>query len=136
MDVCKLLRSKTGHNTTFTRLKHARPSTKSRDIIGALSGGSYTGNVTVHRYNGHITDINLHARPSDIYECTLAMLCIKLCKLNQAAKRLFVTGKSAGKRSLHIHVGTLSLYVHMTCIGTGDRIKCTCIVILIFIVQV
>ena len=54
--------------------------------------GSYADNVTVNRYNGHITDINLRARPSDIYECTLAMLCIKLCKLNQAAKRLFVTG--------------------------------------------
>ena len=61
---------------TYTWLKHVRPSTKTRDIKGAQSmhRGSYADNVT------------------NICECTLAMLCIKLCKLNQAAQCLFVTG--------------------------------------------
>ena len=69
-------------------------------IIGASSGGSYADNVTANRYNGHITDINLHARPSDICECTLAMLCIKLCKLNQAAQCLFATGTGTKKQKV------------------------------------
>ena len=69
--------------------------------MGAQSRGSYADNVTVNRYNGHITDTNLHVPSSNICEWALAMLCIELYKLNEAAKCLFVTGiqvpKSAGK---------------------------------------
>ena len=36
-------------------------------------------------------------RPSDICEWALAMLCIMLCKLNQAAQFLFVTVHRYGK---------------------------------------
>ena len=31
---------------------------------GTSGRGSYADNVTVNRYNGHITDTNLHVRPS------------------------------------------------------------------------
>ena len=105
-DACKLTRSKTCRNTTFTWLKHARPSTKSWDIIGAQSRGSYAYNVTVNRYNGHIKGTNLHVWPSNICEWALAMLCIMLCKLNQAAQCLFVTGigtKKCRKGYWHRH---------------------------------
>ena len=96
-DACKLTRSKTCRNTTFTWLKHARPSTKSRDIIVAQSRGSYQDKVTVYPYNGHITDTNLHVRPSNICGWALAMLHIKLCKLNQATQCLIVTGTDTKK---------------------------------------
>ena len=97
MNACKATRSKTCRNTTFTWLKHARQSTKSRDIIGSHSRDSYADNVTVNRYNGHITDTNLHVWPSNICQWALQMLCVKLCKLNYAAQCLFVTGTGTKK---------------------------------------
>ena len=70
---CKLTRSKTCRNTTFTWLEHARPSTKSRHIIGAQHRGSYSYayNVTVNRYNGHITGTNHIVRHIMSLTCTL-----------------------------------------------------------------
>ena len=73
-DACKFACPKTCRNTTFIWLEHARQSTKSQVIMGAQSRGSYADNVTVNRYNGHITDTNLHVRPSNICERALAML--------------------------------------------------------------
>ena len=66
-DTCKLSCSKTCQNTTFTWLEHARPSVKCRGIIGLTVGGSYSNNVTVNRYNGHITGTNIHVRCSTIF---------------------------------------------------------------------
>ena len=97
MDACTSTRWETCSNTTFTWLEHAHPSTKSQDIIGAQSRGSYLYNVTVNRYNGDVTDTNLHVRPSNICGWELAMLCIKLCKLNQATQCLIVTGTDTKK---------------------------------------
>ena len=64
-DACKLTRSETCGNITFTWCKHAHPSTKSRDIIGAQSRSSYTGNVTVNCYNGHITSTISARQPNE-----------------------------------------------------------------------
>ena len=36
-------------------------------FIGAQSRGSYSDNVTVNRYNGHITGTNMNARCSNIF---------------------------------------------------------------------
>ena len=59
-------RPKTCHNTTFTWLERARPSTKSRGIIGPHARISYRDIVTVNRCNGHITDTNLDVQRSNI----------------------------------------------------------------------
>ena len=58
MDACKSTRPKTCRNTTFTWLERARPSTKSRAIIGAQCTGSYPTRVTVCPYNGYIRGTN------------------------------------------------------------------------------
>ena len=70
-DVCKSTRPETCRNATFTWLEHARPSTKSRHIIGAQHRGSYAYNVTVNRYNGHITGTNHIVRHVMSLTCTL-----------------------------------------------------------------
>ena len=70
----------TCRNTTFTWLEHARPSTKSRHIIGAQHRGSYAYNVTVNRYNGHITGTNHIVRHVMSLTCTL-----KRTRVNQRA---------------------------------------------------
>ena len=70
-DACKLACPETCRNTTFTWLEHARPSTKSRHIIGAQHRGSYAYNVTVNRYNGHITGTNHIVRHVMSLTCTL-----------------------------------------------------------------
>ena len=58
MDTCKLTHSETCQNTTFTCLKHTRPSTKSHAIIGYYSRSSYQDNVTVYPYNVCIRSTN------------------------------------------------------------------------------
>ena len=66
-DACKSTHPETCCNITFTWLEHARPSVKSRGIIGLTVGGSYSNNVTINRYNGHITGTNIHVRCSTIF---------------------------------------------------------------------
>ena len=66
-DACKSTHPETCCNIAFTWLEHARPSVKSRGIIGLTVGGSYSNNVTVNRYNGHITGTNIHVRCSTIF---------------------------------------------------------------------
>ena len=56
------------------RLKSTSSSCLELEYIGAQSRASYADNVTVNRYNGHITDTNLHVRPSNICARALAML--------------------------------------------------------------
>ena len=75
-DACKLTRSETCRNTTFTWLEHARPSTKSRHIIGAQCRGSYSDNVTINRYNGHITGTNPIVRHVKSLTCTLKWILV------------------------------------------------------------
>ena len=57
-DACKPTRPKTCRNTTFTRLERARPSTKSRHIIGAHCRGCYPARVTVYPYSGYVKRTN------------------------------------------------------------------------------
>ena len=69
-DTCKSTRPKTCRNTTFTWLERARPSTKSRHIIGAQRRGSYPDNVTVYPYNGYIRGTNPITRHVMSLTCT------------------------------------------------------------------
>ena len=83
-NTCKLWRSKTCQNTTFTWLEHARPSTKSRHIIGAHSRGSYAYNVTVNRYIGRITDTNPIMRRVTSLTCTLKRILVNYRAMQHA----------------------------------------------------
>ena len=69
-DACKSTRPKTCRNTTFTWLERARPSTKSRHIIGAQRRGSYPYNVTVYPYNGYVRGTNPITRHVMSLTCT------------------------------------------------------------------
>ena len=80
-DACKITRSETSRNTTFTWLEHAHPSTKSRDIIGLTVGCSYSENVTVNRYNGYIRGTNMIVRCSGVISWTLILIFVKLNSL-------------------------------------------------------
>ena len=66
-DACKSMHPETCRNTTFTWLEHARPSTKTRHIIGAQRRGSYSDNVTVYPYNRCIRIIQLIIKLSQKY---------------------------------------------------------------------
>ena len=70
-DACKSTHPETCRNITFTWLEHARTSTKSRGIIGLTVGRSYSNNVTVYPYNGHITGTNPTVRHVMSLTCTL-----------------------------------------------------------------
>ena len=78
---CKLACPKTSSNTTFTWLEHARPSTKSRGIIGLTVGISYSDNVTVNRYNGYIRGTNMIVRCLGVILWTLILMFVKLNSL-------------------------------------------------------
>ena len=77
-DTCKSTRPITCHNTTFTWLKHARPSTKFRGVIGAQCRGSYPTRVTVCPYNGYIGGTNPVVRRVMSLTWTHARMCPQL----------------------------------------------------------
>ena len=83
-DACKSTHPETCRNTTFTWLEHARPSTKSRHIIGAHSRGSYAYNVTVNRYIGRITDTNPIMRRVTSLTCTLKRILVNYRAMQHA----------------------------------------------------
>jgi len=78
---CKLACPKICSNVTFTGLEHARPSTKSRGIIGLTVGCSYSKNVTINRYNGYIRGTNTIVRCLGVILWTLVLMFIKLNSL-------------------------------------------------------
>ena len=73
-DACKSKCPKTRRNTTFTWLNYARPSTTSRDIIGAHTRDSYRAHVTVNPYNGCIRGTNPIVRHVGSLTCTLKQM--------------------------------------------------------------
>ena len=93
-DVCKSTCPETCHNTTFRWLKRARPSTKSRGIIGAQSRGSYMylDNVTVDPYNRHIRSAN----PIMRHVMSLTWILKRICAKQHASKH-------AVTQPLHLH---------------------------------
>ena len=80
-DACKLTHPETCRNITFTWLEHARPSAKSRGIIGLTVGGSYSNNVTVNRYNGYIRGTNMIVRCLGVILWTLILMFVELNSL-------------------------------------------------------
>ena len=80
-DACKSTHPETCCNINFTRLEHARPSVKSRGIIGLTVGGSYSNNVTVNRYNGYIRGTNMIVRCLGVILWTLILMFVKLNSL-------------------------------------------------------
>ena len=86
-DACKLTHPETCRNITFTWLEHARPSAKSRGIIGLTVGCSYWKNVTVNRYNGYVVlRVNLLRPHIMLHVCIPAgigyMYAYAVCILN------------------------------------------------------
>ena len=90
---CKLACPKICSNTTFTWLEHARPSTKSRGIIGLTVGWSYSKNVTVNRYNGHIRRTIMIVRCLGVVLWTLILMFIKLNSLRYATHLILQQSK-------------------------------------------
>ena len=79
--MCATLLDPNQPNQCFTaspvRARERQIRAPKKGILGALGRDSYTDDVTVYPYNGHIAGTNMNVRCSDIFLQTLMMMFVK-----------------------------------------------------------